>query len=220
MLLEPPCLGRVFDLFDALRADMKDLVMLRMKRVAMMAVLMMAVLASVALAVPALAADLPRDGEMRKLSLSAERKPVAQPEFSDPADRPTTLEAQRGKVVLLNLWATWCIPCRAEMPALDRLQAARGGKDFEVVAVAQDRGGRAKVEKFLAETGVTRLAPYVDASMKSGRAWGAVGLPTTILIDREGREVGRLVGEATWDSSDALKLIDALINEKTKTAGK
>ncbi|WP_374300730.1 TlpA family protein disulfide reductase [Ferrovibrio sp.] len=194
---------------------MKDLVMVLMKRVAMMAVL-----ASVALAVPALAADLPRDGEMRKLSLSAERKPVAQPEFSDPADRPTTLEAQRGKVVLLNLWATWCIPCRAEMPALDRLQAQRGGKDFEVVAVAQDRGGRAKVEKFLSETGVTRLAPYVDASMKSGRAWGAVGLPTTILIDAQGREVGRLVGEAAWDSPDALKLIDALINEKTKTAGK
>ncbi|MFN4276665.1 MAG: TlpA disulfide reductase family protein [Ferrovibrio sp.] len=191
-----------------------------MKRVAMMAVLMMTVLASVALAVPALAADLPRDGEMRKLSLSAERKPVAQPEFSDPADQPTTLEAQRGKVVLLNLWATWCIPCRAEMPALDRLQAQRGGKDFEVVAVAQDRGGRAKVEKFLAETKVVHLKPYLDASMKSGRAWGAVGLPTTILIDRQGREVGRLVGEAVWDGPDALKLIDALIAEKTKTAGK
>ncbi len=189
--------------------------MVLMKRVAMMAVL-----ASVALAVPALAADLPRDGEMRKLSLSAERKPVAPAEFHDPAGLPTTLSAQRGKVVLLNLWATWCVPCREEMPALDRLQAQRGSKDFEVVAVAQDRGGRAKVEKFLAEIGASRIAPYVDVSMKSGRAWGAIGLPTTILIDREGREVGRLVGEAAWDSPDALALIDALIREKTKTAGK
>jgi thiol-disulfide isomerase/thioredoxin len=197
---------------------MKDLVMALVKRV--VAVAALAAGLSLGLGLPARAADLPRDGEMRKLSLSAERKPVAQPEFSDPADRPTTLEAQRGKVVLLNLWATWCIPCREEMPALDRLQAARGGKDFEVVAVAQDRSGRAKVEKFLAETKVVHLKPYLDASMKSGRAWGAVGLPTTILIDAQGREVGRLVGEAAWDSPDALKLIDALIAEKVKAAGK
>lgn len=160
------------------------------------------------------AAELPLEGEMRKLSVSAERKPVAITEFRDEKDQPITLEAFRGKVVLLNLWATWCIPCREEMPALDRLQQSRGGQDFQVVAVAQDRGGRAKMEKFLSEIGATRLTPYLDASMKSGRAWGATGLPATILIDRQGREVARLYGAAEWDKADALKLIDALVAEK------
>src|SRR3546814_9355860 len=78
---------------------------------------------------------------------------VAAAEFQDEKGQPTSLEAFRGKVVLLNLWASWCVPCREEMPALDRLQASRGGKDFQVVAVAQDRAGREKVEKFLGEVG-------------------------------------------------------------------
>ncbi|WP_298726234.1 TlpA disulfide reductase family protein [uncultured Ferrovibrio sp.] len=160
------------------------------------------------------AAGLPLEGEMRKLSVSAERKPVAAAEFRDEKDAPVTLEAFRGKIVLLNLWATWCVPCREEMPALDRLQAQRGGADFQVVAVAQDRGGRAKVEKFLTEIGATTLTPYLDPTMKSGRTWGAAGLPATILIDRQGREVARLYGAAEWDQADALKLIDALIAEK------
>lgn len=175
-----------------------------------------AIVALIGLGLPAVperaaAAELPRDGEMRKLTLSTAGKPVASAEFRDENDRPVTLEAFRGKVVLLNLWATWCVPCRAEMPALARLQQQRGGEDFQVVAVAQERGGRAKVEAFLAETGATALKPYIDTSMKSARAWGAVGLPTTILIGRDGREAGRLVGEAVWDGPDALKLVDALI---------
>ncbi len=162
----------------------------------------------------ATAAELPRVGEMRKFSVSAERKPVAPAEFHDPEDKPTSLDAYKGQVVLVNLWATWCVPCREEMPALDRLQGLRGGKDFTVLPVAQDRAGRAKVEKFLGEIGAMRLPAALDTSMKSGRAWGTVGLPTTILIDRQGREVGRLIGGAEWDHADALKLIDAVIAEK------
>ncbi|QDO96432.1 TlpA family protein disulfide reductase [Ferrovibrio terrae] len=178
------------------------------------------VLAAVcAMAGSAMAADLPRQelprlGEMQKFSVSAERKPAALAEFLDPNDRPVTLEAFRGKVVLLNLWATWCVPCREEMPALDRLQAKRGSKDFAVVAVAQDRSGRAKVEIFLGQIGARHLASYLDTSMKSGRAWGTIGLPTSILIDRQGREIGRLIGAAEWDQADALRLIDAAIAEK------
>lgn len=160
------------------------------------------------------AADLPRTGEMRKFSLSAERPPVAMAEFEGPDGQPMTLAAFRGQVVLVNLWATWCIPCREEMPALDNLQGLRGSKDFEVVAVAQDRAGRGKVERFLGEVGSRRLGSYLDTSMKSGRAWGVYGLPTTILIDRQGREIGRLPGAAAWDGPDALKLIDAAIAEK------
>jgi len=162
----------------------------------------------------AMAADLPRTGEMQKFTLSGERKPVALAEFLDPKDQPVTLEAFRGKVVLINLWATWCAPCREEMPALDRLQVQRGGKDFAVVAIAQDRGGRGKVEQFLGQIGARHLASYLDTTMKSGRAWGAFGLPTSILIDRQGREIGRFVGSAEWDQADALKLVDAAIAEK------
>lgn len=173
--------------------------------------LVVVLLAGFSLSAAAGAAEFPLDGEMRKFTPWTERKPVALAEFLDEKDRPMTLEAFRGKVVLLNLWATWCVPCREEMPALDRLQAQRGGKDFAVVAVAQDRGGRAKVETFLDEIGAKRLAPYLDASMKSARAWTAIGLPTTLLIDRDGREVGRLVGAAAWDSPEALRLIDTLI---------
>lgn len=160
------------------------------------------------------AAEFPLDGEMRKFTPWTERKPVALAEFLDENGQPVTLEAFRGKVVLLNLWATWCIPCREEMPALDRLQAERGGEDFQVVAVAQDRAGREKVDKFLAEIGASRIVPYLDTSMKSARAWTAVGLPTTLLLDRQGREVGRLVGGADWSAPEALKLVDALIQQK------
>ncbi|HEX6958399.1 MAG TPA: TlpA disulfide reductase family protein [Ferrovibrio sp.] len=166
----------------------------------------------------AFAARLPLSGDMRKLTLSYDRKPVADVEFRDENDRPVTLEAFRGKVIALNLWASWCVPCREEMPALNKLQAERGGKDFAVIAVAQDRSGRAKVEKFLAEVGADKIVPYLDTSMKSGRSWGAVGLPTTILIDRQGREVGRLLGGADWASPAALELIDALINEPQTAA--
>lgn len=167
-----------------------------------------------ALAQGAAAAELPRLGEMQKFTLSAERKPAASTEFLDPNDRPVTLDAFRGKVVLVNLWATWCVPCREEMPALDRLQQKRGGKDFAVVAVAQDRSGRAKVEMFLGQIGARHLASYLDTTMKSGRSWGVYGLPTSLLIDRQGREIGRLVGIAEWDQADALRLIDAAIAEK------
>jgi thiol-disulfide isomerase/thioredoxin len=191
-----------------------------MKRFLVRTVLMRTVLgASLALtglatAQGAMAAGLPLNGEMRKLTLPAEQKPVATAEFQDEKGQPTSLEAFRGKVVLLNLWASWCVPCREEMPALDRLQASRGGKDFQVVAVAQDRAGREKVDKFLGEVGAKHIVPYLDASMKSGRAWGAIGLPTSILIDRQGNEVARLIGGAEWDSPDAVKLIDALVAKK------
>ena len=171
-------------------------------------------LAGLVAAQGAMAAGLPLAGEMRKLTLPDGQKPVAAAEFRDEKGQPVTIDAFRGKVVLLNLWASWCVPCREEMPSLDKLQAERGGKDFQVVAVAQDRSGRGKVEKFLADVGAKHITPYLDTSMKSGRAWGAIGLPTSILIDRKGNEVARLIGGANWSSPDALKLIDALVAEK------
>ncbi len=131
--------------------------------------------------------------------------------FVDGEGRTKSLSDWRGKVVLLSIWATWCVPCREEIPMLDRLEAELGGKDFQVVAVNIDRGGGDKPKTFLAETGATHLALYTDPSSKLFSKIKAVGMPTTLLIDREGREIGRLVGPAVWDSPDALALIRAAI---------
>ncbi len=129
--------------------------------------------------------------------------------LADGATKP--LSDWRGRVVLLNIWATWCSPCREEMPTLDKLQAAFGGNDFEVVAVNIDKGGDAKAKAFLAEIGVAHLALYTDPSAKLFAALKAIGMPTTLLIDRQGYEIGRLVGPADWGSDEAKTLIRAAI---------
>ena len=128
-------------------------------------------------------------------------------EFQDGTGKQRTLGDWRGKVVLLNLWATWCAPCRKEMPALDRLQQEMGSDKFEVVAVSVDRKGADASKKFLDETLAKHLALYVDASMRLTSELRVVGMPATLLIDAEGREIGRLLGPAEWDSEDAKRLI-------------
>jgi thiol-disulfide isomerase/thioredoxin len=133
--------------------------------------------------------------------------PVAGISFTDGAGQPKTLASFSGKVVLLNFWATWCAPCRKEMPTLDRLQEKLGGPDFEVVALSMDRAGPDIVKKFYAETGVTHLALNIDSSARVMFTLGAVGLPMTLLIDREGKEIGRLIGPAEWDSPDMVDFI-------------
>jgi len=137
-------------------------------------------------------------------------KPIAAIQFEDTDGRSRSLSDFRGKVVLLNIWATWCTPCRREMPTLDRLQTALGGADFEVVALSIDRRMDA-VRKFFAEIGIQRLAMYLDSLAKATRQLGAVGLPTTLLIDREGREIARLIGPAEWDSPEIAALISCVI---------
>ena len=124
-----------------------------------------------------------------------------------------SLAAFRGKVVVLNFWATWCAPCRREMPDLDHLQATYGGADFAVVALSADRKGPTVIPPFYKEAGVRHLAVYNDKSMKSNRAFRVIGLPTTVLLDRQGREVGRLIGPAEWAAPEALRLIEHLIAE-------
>jgi thiol-disulfide isomerase/thioredoxin len=134
-------------------------------------------------------------------------EPLADVNFVDGAGTPKTLKDFRGKTILLNLWATWCAPCRHEMPSLDRLQAELGSDKFEVVALAVDRSGADAAKKFLDDTGVKALKLYADPTTRSGSALKAIGMPTTILIDTEGREIGRLPGPAEWDSADAKRLI-------------
>ena len=141
----------------------------------------------------------------------AKPEPLPPIRFMHGSEQPVGLDAFRGKVVLMNLWATWCAPCRKEMPALDRLQGMLGGKDFEVVAVSLDRAGAGPSKKFLDEIGVKNLKLYIEPSARLGAELKAIGLPATLLIDREGREIGRLVGPAEWDHADAQALVKAAI---------
>jgi thiol-disulfide isomerase/thioredoxin len=127
--------------------------------------------------------------------------------FQDADGKPLTIADFKGKVVLLNLWATWCAPCRLEMPALDRLQAAIGSDKFEVVALSLDKDGVDKARKFFADTKIANLKFYIDPTGTEGFNLKPVGLPTTFLVDAEGREIGRLAGPAEWDSEAAKALI-------------
>jgi thiol-disulfide isomerase/thioredoxin len=145
-----------------------------------------------------------------QLELSVFDQPHALPEvrFQDDQGRDLTLGDFRGRVVVLNVWATWCVPCRKEMPTLDRLQARLGGKNFLVVALSLDRKGVEAVRGFYQEVGVENLAIYVDPSGKGSHALAIPGVPTTLLIDREGREVARKMGEAEWDSPEMVSLVE------------
>ena len=135
--------------------------------------------------------------------------PRALPElrFVDGEGRPLTLADFRGKVILLNIWATWCIPCLREMPTLDRLQAKLGGPRFEVVVLSIDIGGVGVVKKFYRALRLEALGIYVDKTTRARTALGITGIPTTLLIDRQGREIGRFAGPAEWDSKEAIKTI-------------
>ncbi|MGL4395527.1 MAG: TlpA family protein disulfide reductase [Hyphomicrobium sp.] len=153
-----------------------------------------------------------KSGQMAAFVKKAAPQALPDIAFNDGAGKPTSLSAFKGKVVLLNLWATWCAPCREEMPALDRLQAALGGDAFEVVALSLDRKGAEASQKFLDDVAAKNLKLYIDATAKQGTALKIVGMPTTILIDKDGREIGRLAGPAEWDSDDAKALIKAAMN--------
>ena len=124
--------------------------------------------------------------------------------FVDGTGAPRSLADFRGRVVLLNLWATWCVPCRKEMPALDRLQAALGGPDFEVVALSIDQGGVTAVKRFYGELDLHALRIYVDQSGEALGKLGSVGIPLTVLVDRAGRELWRVVGPVEWDGAEVV----------------
>ncbi len=148
-------------------------------------------------------------GHMAAFVFKREPEPLEPVAFVDGDGRQRTLADWRGRVVLLNLWATWCAPCRKEMPDLARLQKALGSPQFEVVALAVDRAGRDAIAKFLGSIDAASLALYIDPTARAGTALKAAGMPTTLLIDAQGREIGRLTGAAEWDSEDARRLIRA-----------
>jgi thiol-disulfide isomerase/thioredoxin len=145
-------------------------------------------------------------GESGFTSLEQPR-PMPELQFVDGEGHALTLAEFRGRVVLLNIWATWCVPCRKEMPTLDRLQAKLGSRDFQVVALSIDRAGIPPVGQFYKELGLTALGTYVDQSGKAAGSLGTIGIPTTLLVDRDGQEVARKVGPAEWDSPEVIALI-------------
>jgi thiol-disulfide isomerase/thioredoxin len=152
-------------------------------------------------------------GEMAAFQVATTPRPLPVLSFSGPDGRPLTLADFAGRVTLVNLWATWCIPCRKEMPALDRLQAALGGASFEVVAINIDTRNVERPRQWLGEAGITRLAYYADPKavvFQELRAAGkATGMPTTLLVDARGCELGLLHGAAEWGGEDAMALIRA-----------
>jgi thiol-disulfide isomerase/thioredoxin len=162
--------------------------------------------ANPALADIAAAQAAAQTGDMRKLVFHDMPQPVPPAELLTLDDQPRSLNEWQGKWVVVNFWATWCAPCRQEMPTLDRL-AATG---VPVVTVATGRNPPAAIERFFSETGITALPALRDPKGELGRAMGILGLPVTVILNPEGQEVARLIGDAHWDSPEALAVMSAL----------
>lgn len=154
-------------------------------------------------------------GEVAALALASSPRRVPELSFRDGEGKAVSLADFRGRTVLLNLWATWCVPCRKEMPTLDALERTLGGQAFTVVAINLDTRDSDKPRRFLSEIGVSKLAYYEDPTngvfQELKRVGRAVGLPTSIVIDPRGCELGVLAGPAEWASEDALALLRAAI---------
>ncbi len=156
-------------------------------------------------------------GEVAAVNVA--KSPLKLPDlsFQDASGKPLTLAHWRGRTVLLNLWATWCVPCRKEMPTLDALQGKLGGPGFEVVTVNIDTRDPEKPKAFLKQIGIEKLAYYADPDAKTFQDLKAVGrafgMPTTLLVDSHGCELGTIAGPAEWSSEDAVKLIQAALGK-------
>ncbi len=152
-----------------------------------------------------------REGDMKKLVFHAEPRAVSGAEFTDPQGGSHRLADYAGQVVLVNFWATWCAPCRKEMPTLEALQEALGGEDFRVLTIATGRNTPAAIDRFFAEAGVENLPVLLDPRSTLAREMAVFGLPTTVLLDRDGREIARLTGDADWASDSALAVLGAVV---------
>ncbi|SLN26437.1 Thiol:disulfide interchange protein TlpA [Roseovarius gaetbuli] len=153
-----------------------------------------------------------RDGDMKKLNFHSAPKTVPDTAFERGEGGTGTLADYRGQYILLNFWATWCAPCRVEMPTLSNLQTALGGDDFKVVTIATGRNAPTAMTKFFDEIGVENLPLHRDPKSALARQLGIFGLPITLIIDPDGREIARLQGDAHWDSDSAKAILQALID--------
>jgi len=157
----------------------------------------------------------PLTGWIEKLEPAENPAPMPETVFIDKSGRKLTLKNFRGKIVLLNFWATWCGPCVREMPSLERLHTMLQGNDFTVIALSEDRRGWDKIARFQDKIGLKVLPLFHDVSSKMLFATKARGLPTTIIVGRDGKEIGRLTGSAEWDTDEAVALIRYYIGRKT-----
>jgi thiol-disulfide isomerase/thioredoxin len=152
-----------------------------------------------------------REGDMRKLVFHAEPQPVPEAAFGHLDGTTHSLADYRGKWVLLNFWATWCAPCRKEMPMFAALQTEFAGAPFAVVTIATGRNSPRGIEAFLEEVGADSLPRYIDPDHNLARPMAVFGLPVTAILDPEGREVARMMGDAAWDSDSAKAILRALM---------
>ena len=170
----------------------------------------------VTLANPALAdlaaAEALREGDMKKLTFHTDPQPAGESSFTTFDGDPLTLADYEGKWVLLNFWATWCAPCRKEMPMLSELQEELGGDDFEVVTIATGRNPAPAMQSFFAEIGVNNLPLHRDPKSALAREMGILGLPITVILNPEGREVARLRGDADWASDNAKAVLRTILD--------
>ncbi|AUC53471.1 redoxin [Sagittula sp. P11] len=168
-----------------------------------------------ALANPSLAdvdaAKAAATGDMKKMVFHDSPKEAGTVDFMTFDEAPLNLSDWQGKWVLVNFWATWCAPCRHEMPMLSQLQSELGGDSFEVVTIATSRNPPAKIEGFFEEIGVTNLPLHRDPQSMLARQMGVLGLPVTVVLNPEGQEVARLTGDADWSGEHAKTLLAALM---------
>lgn len=151
-----------------------------------------------------------REGHMKKLMFHADPAEVSDVAFVDESGAEMTLADLRGRHVLVNFWATWCAPCRKEMPSLNALQTELGGDAFRVVTIATGGSKTPAIRRFFEEVGADALPQYRDPKQALARAMGIFGLPISIILDPEGREIARLRGDAEWDNDSAKAIIRAL----------
>lgn len=152
-------------------------------------------------------------GEMQRLVLHDVTRPAPPLAFQDIDGQPVSLADFRGRWVLLNFWATWCAPCREEMPALDALEAALGGDGFAVIPVATGRNPVPAIEAFYDSVGLEHLPVFRDPDQRLAAEMGVVGLPVTVILDPSGHEIARLVGDADWNSAESRVILIKLMTE-------
>jgi thiol-disulfide isomerase/thioredoxin len=160
--------------------------------------------------------DTLKSGDMRKLAWAKSDEMVSTVAYFDETGQETDLSTYRGKTVVLNFWATWCAPCRKEMPSLSKLQSELGDDTFEVVTIATMRNSPNSIQSFFTKIGVQNLSQHNDPKGALSRSMGVVGLPTTLIISQSGQEIGRLLGDADWASEEAIALISAIITADHK----
>lgn len=154
--------------------------------------------------------DALKTGDMRKMVWAKSGTPVSSVTYFDEAGQETDLSTYHGKTVVLNFWATWCAPCRKEMPSLSELQNELGDETFEVVTIATMRNSPSSIQSFFDKIGVQNLSQHNDPNGALSRSMGVLGLPTTLVISKSGDEIGRLLGDADWGSTDAIQLLSRI----------